>query len=158
MVCAGGRFGVSSIYYLAQGDTEALSYVGHADELLKTHHVLAHDMITVPHLTSLPDLAERRPVSVDLSTAAQIWPSMPQDPESDLSWMAAPIIERIADPLRDRVAAINPDQLRNIVQDWTTEVNGAVAANASAQLASELILLAKRGRDRRLRLYNWYEL
>jgi hypothetical protein len=115
-------------------------------------------MITVPHLTSLPDLAERLSVAVDLSLTAQIWPTMPQDPEHDLSWMAEPIIERVADSLRDRVAAIDADQVPAILQDWTAELNGAVDEGLSGQLAVDLILLAKRGRDRQVQLYNWYEL
>jgi len=158
VVRGGGRLGVSSICYLAPGDTEAMRFVGHFDELLKADHVLAHDMITVPHLTSLPDLAERLPVTVDISTTAQIWPTMPPDPQSDLSWMAEPIIERIADPLRDRLAAIHRDQVSAILQDWTAELNGAVDESATGQLASDLVLLAERGRDEQLGLYNWYEL
>jgi hypothetical protein len=63
-----GRHAVSSIYYLARDDTEALGFAGHLDDLLlKADHVLAHDMITVPHLSSLPDLVERLPVAVDLT-------------------------------------------------------------------------------------------
>ena len=82
---------VSSIYFLADGDAEAVRFVGHFEDLLRADHVLAHDMITVPHLTSLPDLAEGLPVTVDLSVITQIWPNMPEDPEGDLSWMAEPI-------------------------------------------------------------------
>lgn len=150
--------GVSSIYYLAAGGVKALRFVGHFEELLKSDHVVAHDMITVPHLTSLPNLAERLPVAINLSVAASIWPTMPQDPERDLSWMAEPIIERITDPLRDRVAAIHQDQLPAIIQDWNAELNGAVDESQSRQLAADLVLLAERGRDRQLHLYNWYEL
>lgn len=149
---------MSSIYYLASGDPEALRFVGHVEELLNVDHVLAHDMITVPHLTSLPDLAEGLPVAVDLSVTTQIWPTMPPDPESDLSWMAEPLIERIAVSLRDRMAAIHTRRLPAIIQDWTTEVNGAVDDGLAGQLAADLILLARRGRDRQLQLYNWYEL
>lgn len=149
---------MSSIYYLACGDPEALRFVGHVEDLLNVDHVLAHDMITVPHLTSLPDLAEGLPVAVDLSVTTQIWPTMPPDPESDLSWMAEPLIERIAVSLRDRIAAIHTDRLPAIIQDWTTELNGAVDDGLTGQLAADLILLAQRGRDRQLHLYNWYEL
>ena len=72
--------------------------------------------------------------------------------------MAEPIVERIADSLRDRVAAIDADQVPAILQDWTAELNGAVDEGLSGQLAVDLILLAKRGRDRQVQLYNWYEL
>ena len=102
---------MSSIYFLADGDAEAVRFVGHFEDLLRADHVLAHDMITVPHLTSLPDLAEGLPVTVDLSVITQIWPNMPEDPEGDLSWMAEPVVERISDPLRDRVAAIHTEQV-----------------------------------------------
>lgn len=155
--CGGGR-GVSSIYFLAEGDPEALRFVGRVEDLMKADHVLAHDIITVPHLTSLPDLAEGRPVTVDLSVLTQIWPTMPQDPERDLSWMAEPIIERIADPLRDRVAAIHPDRVPVLIEDWTAQLSGSVDDGSSGQLAVDLITLATRGRDRHLTLYNWYEL
>ena len=83
---------------------------------------------------------------------------MPEDPEGDLSWMAEPIIERIADPLRDRVAAIRPERVNEIVEAWTAELSGSVSEGSSGQLATDLIQLAQRGRDRHLGLYNWYEL
>lgn len=152
------RVDVSSIYYLAPGDSEALRFVGRVEELLEVDHVVAHDMITVPHLSSLPDLAEGLPVAVDLSVATQIWPVMPLDPESDLSWMAEPVVERISDSLRDRVAAIRADRVPSFLDRWDAELNGAVGDGMSAQVAVDLILLAQRGRDRQLRLYNWYEL
>ena len=148
---------MSSIYFLADGDEEALHFVAHFEDLLTAHHVRAHDMITVPHLTSLPDIAEGVPVTVDLSAIRQIWPNMPEDPEHDQSWMAEPIIERVADPLRDRVAAIRPGRVPEVTDAWTAELSGAVSDGFSRQLATDLIHLAQRGRDRRLGLYNWYE-
>jgi hypothetical protein len=149
---------VSSIYFLAGGDAEAVRLAADFEDLLRADHVLAHDMITVPHLTSLPDLAEGVPVSVDLAVITQIWPTMPEDPESDLSWMAEPIIERIADPLRDRVAAIHPDRVPEVIEAWAAELGESVSAGFAGQLAGDLIQLAQRGRDRHLGLYNWYEL
>ena len=149
---------MSSIYFLAEEDDGALRFLGHYEELLKADHVLAHDMITVPHLTSLPELAEGLPVTVDLSVSTSIWPPMPADPERDLSWMAEPIIERIADPLRDRLAAIHPDRVPAILEGWSAELSGSVDEGFVGPLAADLILLATRGRDRQLTLYNWYEL
>lgn len=149
---------MSSIYFLAEDDDGAVRFVGHHEELLKADHVLARDLITVPHLTSLADLAERLPVTIDLSVATGIWPPMPEDPEHDLSWMAEPIIERIADPLRDRLAAIHADRVPAILEDWSAELNGSVDEGFVGPLAADLILLATRGRDRQLTLYNWYEL
>lgn len=149
---------MSSIYFLAGGDAEAVRLAAHFEDLLRADHVLAHDMITVPHLTALPDLAERVPVTVDLSVITQIWPNMPEDPEGDLSWMAEPIIERIAATLRDRVAAIRPERVNQIVEAWTAELSGSVSEGFSGQLAADLIQLAQRGRDRHLGLFNWYEL
>jgi len=149
---------VSSIYFLADGDAEAVRFVGHFEDLLRADHVLAHDMITVPHLTSLPDLAEGLPVTVDPSVITQIWPNMPEDPEGDLSWMAEPVVERIADRLRDRVAAIHPERVPVLIEAWTAELSGSVSDGLSGQLAADLIRLAQRGCDRRLGLYNWYEL
>lgn len=149
---------MSSIFFLADGDAAALQFVAHVDDLLMADHVQAHEMITVPHLTSLPDLAEGVPVSVDLSAIRQIWPTMPEDPERDLSWMAEPIIERVADPLRDRVAGIHPERVPAVVDAWTAELSGAVSEGFSGQLATDLIRLAQRGRDRQLGLYNWYEM
>jgi hypothetical protein len=149
---------VSSVYFLADADAEAVRLAAHFEDLLRADHVLAHDMITVPHLTSLPDLAEGVPVTVDLSVITQIWPNMPEDPEGDLSWMAEPVIERIADPLRDRVAAIRPERVNEIVEAWTAELSGSVSNEFTGQLATDLIQLAQRGCDRHLGLYNWYEL
>lgn len=149
---------MSSIYFLAEDDAGAVRFVGHYEELLRVDHVLAHDMITVPHLTSLPDLAEGLPVTVDVSVATSIWPPMPEDPERDLSWMAEPIIERLADPLRDRLAAIHPDRVPVILKAWAAELSGSVDEGFAGPLAADLILLAKRGRDRQLTVYNWYEL
>lgn len=149
---------MSSIYFLADGDAEAVRFAAHLEDLLRADHVHAHDMITVPHLTSLPDLAEGVPVTVDLSVITQIWPNMPEDPERDLSWMAEPVIERIADPLRDRVAAIDPERVPGLIEAWTAELSGSVSEGFSGQLAADLIQLAQRGRDRQLGLYNWYEL
>lgn len=148
---------MGSTYYLAAGDAEALGFVGRLADLPRVDCVPAHDMITVPHLTSLPDTAEGKPTAIDLSVATQIWPNMPQDPSSDLSWMAQPLIERIADTLRDRVAGIDLDSLASFIDDWIAEVNGSVDPDACPQLAADLIALARRGRDRQLRLYNWYE-
>jgi hypothetical protein len=149
---------VSSIYFLAGGDAEAVRLAAHHKDMLRADHVLAHDMITVPHLTSLADLAEGVPVTVDLSVITQIWPNMPEDPEGDLSWMAEPIIERIADTLRDRLAAIRPERVNEIVEAWTAELSGSVSDQFSGQLAADLIQLAQRGCDRQLGLYNSYEL
>lgn len=149
---------MSSIYFLAEGDAEAIRLVVDFEALPSADQVPAHDMITVPHLTSLPDLAEGVPVSVDLTVITQIWPTMPEDPESDLSWMAEPIIERIADPLRDRVAAIHPDRVPEVIDAWAAELGESVNQGFSGQLAVDLIQLAQRGRDRHLGLYNWYEL
>ncbi len=149
---------MSSIYYLAPTDADALRFVGHLDELLAADHVDAHDMITVPHFTSLPDLAEGRPITIDLSVTNQIWPPMPENPETDLAWLAEPLIERLADSLRDRVAAIPPDQVAALADAWSVELNGAVDEGLSGQLAHDLIQLAQRGRDNHLALYNWYEL
>ena len=149
---------MSSIYFLAEDDDGALRFVGRDEELLKADHVLAHDMITVPHLTSLPDLAEGLPVTVDLSVITQIWPTMPEDPERDLSWMAEPVVERISDALRDRVAAIHSERVPELIEAWTAELGGVVSDGFSGQLAADLIQLAQRGCDRRLGLYNWYEL
>ncbi len=149
---------MSSIYFLAGGDAEAVRLAADFEDLLRADHVLAHDMITVPHLTSLPDLAEGVPVTVDLSVITQISPNMPEDPERDLSWMAEPIIERIADPLRDRVAAIRPERVHEIVAAWTAELSGSVSNGSTGQLAADLIQLAQLGRDHHLGLYNWYEL
>lgn len=56
---------MSSIYFLASGDADATGFVGRFDDLLEADHVVAHDLITVPHLTSLTDLAEGLPVSID---------------------------------------------------------------------------------------------
>ena len=148
---------VSSIYFLADGDAEAVRFVGHFEDLLRADHVRAHDMITVPHLTSLPDLAEGVPVTVDLSVITQIWPNMPEDPEGDLSWMAEPVVERISDPLRDRVAAIHPERVPELIEAWTAALSGSVSDGLSGQLAADLIQLAQRGCERRLGLYNWYE-
>ena len=97
------------------------------------------------------------PIAIDLSVTQQLWPLMPEDPEADVTWMAEPVIERIADSLRDRVAAIPPGQVAALAEAWSVEVNGAVDEGASAQLAQDLILLAQRGRDGQLTLYNWYE-
>ena len=72
--------------------------------------------------------------------------------------MAEPIIERIADPLRDRLAAIHPDRVPAILEDWSAELSGSVDEGFVGPLAADLILLATRGRDRQLTLYNWYEL
>lgn len=149
---------MGSLYFLAPSDAEALRFVGHAEDLLGTDHVLAHDMITVPHLTALPDLAQGLPISIDLSMTKHLWPHMPENPHSDLAWMAEPIIERIADALRDRVAAIRTDQVAALTEDWSAELRGSVDRDACGQLATDLILLARRGRDHRLGLYNWYEL
>lgn len=149
---------MSSVYFLAPTDADALWFVGHVDELLAADHVDAHDLITVPHLTSLPDLAEGRPITIDLSVATQIWPPLPENPETDLAWMAEPVIERLSDSLRDRVAAIPPDQATALAQSWSVELNGAVDEGATDQLAHDLIRLAQRGRDGHLTLYNWYEL
>ena len=52
---------------------------------------------------------------------------------------------------------IDADQVPAILQDWTAELNGAVDEGLFGQLAVDLILLAKRGRDRQVQLYNWYE-
>lgn len=149
---------MASIYFLAGSDAQALRFVGRVEDLLEADHVHAHDLITVPHLTCLPDLADGLPVTADLSVITQIWPHMPEDPQSDLSWMAEPIIERIADPLRDRVAAIQLEGVPNLLDDWTEEVRGSVDEESAGQLATDLIDLARRGRDRGLPLYNWYEL
>jgi hypothetical protein len=149
---------VTSIYFLAEGDAEAVRLALDFRALLTADHVPAHDMITVPHLTSLPDLAEGVPVSVDLSVITQIWPTIPEDPESDLSWMAEPIIERIADPQRDRVAAIHPDRVPEVIEAWTAELGESVSEGSAGQLAVDLIQLAQRGQDHHLGLYNWYEL
>ena len=146
-----------SIYYLAPSDADAVRFVGHSEELLAADHVVAYDMITQPHLTSLPDLAEGVPIAIDLSVTQQLWPLMPEDPEADVTWMAEPVIERIADSLRDRVAAIPPGQVAALAEAWSVELNGAVDEGASARLAQDLILLAQRGRDGQLTLYNWYE-
>jgi hypothetical protein len=72
--------------------------------------------------------------------------------------MAEPVIERIADPLRDRVAAIDPERVPELIEAWTAELSGSVSEGFSGQLAADLIQLAQRGRDRQLGLYNWYEL
>ncbi len=149
---------MSSIYFLAEGDAEAVRLALDVAALPSADHVPAHDMITVPHLTSLPDLAQGVPVSVDLAVITQIWPTMPEDPESDLSWMAEPIIEHIADPLRDRVAAIHPDRVPEVIEAWTAELGDSVSVGFAGQLAVDLIQLAQRGRDHHLALYNWYEL
>ena len=148
---------MSSIYFLADDDAGALRFVGHYEDLMEAEHVLAHDMITVPHLTSLPDLAEKLPVTIDVSVSTSIWPPMPEDPEGDLSWMAEPSIERIADLLRDRLAAIHPDTVPAILEDWSAELSGSVDEGFVGPLAADLIRLARRGRDRHLTLYNWYE-
>ncbi len=115
-------------------------------------------MVTVPHLTSLPDLAEGLPIAIDLSVTQQIWPPMPENPETDLAWMAEPVIERLAYSLRDRVAAIPPDRAAALAEDWSVELNGSVDEGVAGQLAHDLILLAQRGRDGQLALYNWYEM
>lgn len=83
---------------------------------------------------------------------------MPDDPETDLSWMAEPIIERVADSQRDRLAAIDPARVPDLVVAWSAEVDGAIEEGAVEQVAAGLIQLAGRGRDGRLGLYNWYEL
>ena len=149
---------VGSIYFLAEGDAEAVRLARDFGAPLSADQVPAHDMITVPHLTSLPDLAEGVPVSVDLAVITQVWPNMPEDPESDLSWMAEPIIERIADALRDRVAAIHPDRVPEVIDAWTAELGESVGAGFAGQLVVDLIQLAQRGRDHHLGLFNWYEL
>ncbi len=148
---------LSSLYYLAASDADALSTLGDPGPS-PADGVLAHDMITVPHLTALADLGEGKPVAIDLSATTPLWPPMPDDPETDLSWMAEPVIERVADALRDRLAALDPDRLDAWVASWSAEVAGAVDPDASPRLAAELIALARRGRDRRLALYNRYEL
>lgn len=148
---------MGSIFYLASGDAEALRLGGSDEALLTADHVVGHDMITLPHLTSLPDLAEGLPVAVDLSVVTQVWPVMPDDPESDLSWMAEPIIERISDSLRDRVAAIVPARVPALLDRWDAELNGSVGEGESGRVALDLILLARRGRDGHLSLYNRYE-
>lgn len=149
---------VSSIYYLAASDADATGFVGRVEQMLDADHVLAHDMVTVPHLTSLPDLAEGLAISIDLTVTTALWPPLPHDPETDLSWMAEPVIERVADSLRDRVAAIDPTRLTDLLDAWSEEVQGAIEVDAAEKLATDLILLAGRGRDRGLGLYNWYEL
>ena len=149
---------MSSLYYLAADDSEALRLAGDVAGLIEADRVFAHDMITIPHLTALPDVAEGLPVAIDLSVTAQIWPHMPEDPESDLSWMAEPIVERIADALRDRIAAVDPAGVDAFVEAWGAEVTGSVDDDAVPQLAADLIALARRGRDRHLTLYNRYEM
>lgn len=149
---------MSSIYFLATGDDDALRISSDSAGPPEADSVLAHEMITVPHLTSLADVAEGFPVSVDLSVVANVWPPMPDDPESDLAWMAEPTIERIADILRDRIAAIDPDTVSSWVEAWGVQVSGSVEEDAWPSLAVDLIRLARRGRDRGLGLYNRYEL
>lgn len=149
---------MSSIYFLAADDSEALRFAGEVADLIEADRVFAHDMITVPHLTALPDLAEGLPVAIDLSVTAHRWPHMPEDPESDISWMAEPIVERIADALRDRIAAIDPAGVESFVEAWGAEVSGSVDDDAWPQLAADLIALARRGRDRHLALHNRYEM
>ncbi len=149
---------MSSVYFLAADDSEALRFAGDVADLIEADRVVAHDMITVPHLTSLPDIAEGLPVAVDLSVTAHLWPPMPEDPESDLSWMAEPIVERLADTLRDRIAAIDPAGVATFVEAWAVEVSGSVDEEACPHLAADLIALARRGRHRHLTLYNRYEM
>lgn len=149
---------MGSIYFLAGSDAQAVGFVGRVEDLLAGDHVLAHDLITVPHLTALPDLADGAPVAVDLSVLTQLWPVMPQDPQADVSWMAEPVIERLADPLRDRIAAIQLERVPGLLEAWTEQVSGSVDEQSAGQLAADLIDLARRGRDRGLALYNWYEL
>lgn len=149
---------MSSLYYLAADDADALRLAGTAADLLEADAVPAHDMITVPHLTSLPDIAEGRPVAIDLTVTAHLWPPMPEDPEVDLSWMAEPVVERIADTLRDRLAAIDPGTVAALAEAWVAEVSGAVEEGACPQVAADLISLARRGRDRGLSLFNRYEM
>lgn len=149
---------MGSIYFLARADADALRLIGRVEGLLAADHVVAHDMITVPHLTSLADLAEGLPVTVELSVTRPLWPPMPEDPEADLGWMAEPVIEGVADALRDRVASIPEERVRALVDAWSEELGGSVDAGAVDRLALDLIRLARRGRDGRLALYNWYEL
>lgn len=149
---------MSSIYYLAGDDGEALRYVGDVAVLLEAADcVLAHDMITVPHLTSLPDIAEERPLAIDLSVTSPSWPNMTEDPESDLSLMGEPIVERISYTLRDRIASIDPGGIAAFLEAWSAEVSGAVDEAACPQLAADLIALARRGRDRHLPLFNHFQ-
>lgn len=115
-------------------------------------------MLTVPHLSALVDVAEGRPVSVDLSMVSQVWPPMPDDPQADLSWMGEPIVERLDDALRDRLATVDLASLSEWIQEWAAEVSGAVTLEACEPLARELILLARRAQGRPVGLYNRYEL
>lgn len=149
---------MASTYFLAASDAAAAEWAQRLEELDGPDQVDAHQMITVPHLSALVDVAEGRPVGVDLSMVSQVWPPMPDDPQADLSWMGEPIVERLDDALRDRLATVDLASLSEWIQEWAAEVSGAVTLEACEPLARELILLARRAQGRPVGLYNRYEL
>jgi len=149
---------MSSTYFTAGSDAEAIERAHDVRAGSETELVNAHQLITVPHVSGLADIAEGRAVEIDLSVATQVWPQMPEDPATDLSWMGEPIVERIADDLRDRLAAIDLVGLPEWIAAWGDEVSGSVEPGAFEQLARELVQLARRASQGQQGLYNCYEL
>ncbi len=110
-------------------------------------------VLAIPRLLAL--VADREPV-VDLAVVDHLWPQMPADPQTDVSWMAEPIVERLAPALCDELAAIDLARAPDLAAHWAPAIHWPVAD--CERLVRDLVVLARSAREQGRPLYSRYAL
>jgi hypothetical protein len=149
---------MESCYFTAVDDATALGSREHGGPLAGTTPgaVDARGVIPLLAMPQLLALARGDEPVLDLGLVSHLWPRMPADPHADRSWMAEPVLERLADRLRDDLAAIDAGRAAELAARWAPVIHWPV--EECEALVRDLVALATRARDEGRPLYGWYRL